>query len=1123
MWRELVRTMKEEQDSPNSCSAPNNNNNNGRRRKKSSSGEISGGKDDILGLIKIGGGIKVGGSGDAVSITSGLTSAEGTNSPNKKSTPSPLTPDDMWVDDMVTGTIGVGADDDAGGLEGGGECERMRSITPPNVPILSNKGGDLLPMVSPLSVDGSMDTDDDSDDDMWKDQLNILGDSDDDDDDDGKGQGMKNNMNDKGGEEGKTKDVFFDVGETFADNTKHLWNDPALAATTTENDPAMNSPKIDWGDHLALADLNSEGENSEKLSPLPPKLPQPRSPRDGSTVKNIWKGITATSTVKSKKDAGYAVLDVEEEEVDEAFAFEAFSEPEQQGGAVQEQQPNPLTPPSSSSKESDFDTDLIQDVVVKDSTTKQQPTPSSSKQRRAKKGSKSATPTLEEQILSVLQQQPESHTVEEREEKEEEIVEEAELFERSASPFLPSQTTTSKSNKKPTSGGSRASTRGSAASAQDILRELRSSTPSTLHSGNSSKENNKPLPGSISIGGKRRQQQKKKVDDVQDFTAGAGAAVAFQQQATSSPSSETESSNKVVCGNNTTTSTTPSASTRLLAPSKRDLPRPNRLRRSASEPKTPHAVGSASASTSTVTMSSIGSSKLVSPTATSVSTNTTATSNASASTKAMGNLTKTTAASSEKSSPSQSFHKMNNNNMPPLINRGGHLRRLFPNTSPASVNNPPSQPQGPVSQQRDPFDSPPRQNVESNVQVDPFEEQSSPIFPMEQSTEEDHTVEINLSLEPFSFEESAIITSPNTSLEPGTTSLPPQQPALLLAPSHSSTRTSSNKGLKTNIPASATPKAAAYNDTSPNSSQSTKSSLEEIRATISELKNNGVGGVGHSTSTLARNEETGRYVIRDVDDDMIFRDMLKPKVIDEGSHESSSLLEVDNEEVLEEGPSFSTSLAEFEDDNSVEEGTGGSSHHSSLNASEELFPFAAITTEHSTSMEGKTRPLMYMLRNESVMGDDAVDAAVLVATESQSVTTASTDSDCVVDVEEEKEEDLFVIRRPPSNAKWNDANWCMDEDDFDIRPSVSMDDWEVGEDDDFALGTQWDDGDNNDDAGRGSAGDDSWWMVKEEEKEVKNKKTTTPTKQRDDHRADALPSPTSVVASKRKLFERGGL
>jgi hypothetical protein len=348
----------------------------------------------------------------------------------------------------------------------------------------------------------------------------------------------------------------------------------------------------------------------------------------------------------------------------------------------------------------------------------------------------------------------------------------------------------------------------------------------------------------------------------------------------------------------------------------------------------------------------------------------------------------------------------------------------------------------------------------------------------------------------------------------------------------------SNKGNKTNLPASriSTPKAAAYNDTSPNSSQSTKSSLEEIRATISELKNNGVGGVGHSTSTLARNEETGRYVIRDVDDDKIFRDMLKPKVIDEGSHEGSSSLEVDNEEVLEEGPSFSTSLAEFEDDNSVEEGTGGSSHHSSLNAGEELFPSAAITTEQSTSMEGKTRPLMYMLRNESVMGDDAVDAAVLVATESHSVTTASSNSDCVVDdiEEEEKEEDLFVIRRPSphefnsnnkvwNDAKWNDTNWCMDENDFDIRPSVSMDDWEVGEDDDFVLGTQWDDGDNDDDAGRGSAGGDSWWMVKEGEKEVKNKKTTTPTKQRDGRRADTLPSPTSVVASKRKLFERGGL
>ena len=44
-------------------------------------------------------------------------------------------------------------------------------------------------------------------------------------------------------------------------------------------------------------------------------------------------------------------------------------------------------------------------------------------------------------------------------------------------------------------------------------------------------------------------------------------------------------------------------------------------------------------------------------------------------------------------------------------------------------------------------------------------------------------------------------------------------------------------------------------------------SINELKASISELKNAGVGGVGKATSTLVWNETTGRYVIRDVDDE----------------------------------------------------------------------------------------------------------------------------------------------------------------------------------------------------------------------------------------------------------------
>lgn len=50
-------------------------------------------------------------------------------------------------------------------------------------------------------------------------------------------------------------------------------------------------------------------------------------------------------------------------------------------------------------------------------------------------------------------------------------------------------------------------------------------------------------------------------------------------------------------------------------------------------------------------------------------------------------------------------------------------------------------------------------------------------------------------------------------------------------------------------------------------SNGSKERIDEIRASITKLKHDGVGGVGKATSTLVRNQETGRYVIRDVGDD----------------------------------------------------------------------------------------------------------------------------------------------------------------------------------------------------------------------------------------------------------------
>ena len=73
---------------------------------------------------------------------------------------------------------------------------------------------------------------------------------------------------------------------------------------------------------------------------------------------------------------------------------------------------------------------------------------------------------------------------------------------------------------------------------------------------------------------------------------------------------------------------------------------------------------------------------------------------------------------------------------------------------------------------------------------------------------------------------------------------------------------------------SSPPRGGAVTPEKPGSpTNSLAESINELKASISELKNAGVGGVGKSTSTLVWNESTGRYVIRDVDDES-FDDMV---------------------------------------------------------------------------------------------------------------------------------------------------------------------------------------------------------------------------------------------------------
>ena len=93
-------------------------------------------------------------------------------------------------------------------------------------------------------------------------------------------------------------------------------------------------------------------------------------------------------------------------------------------------------------------------------------------------------------------------------------------------------------------------------------------------------------------------------------------------------------------------------------------------------------------------------------------------------------------------------------------------------------------------------------------------------------------------------------------------------------------------------------------NTSPRSiaSVESKDRIDEIRASINQLKNDGVGGIGKATSTLVRNQETGRYIIRDVDDDLFdeiqLAEMMRPEV------NELKVLEQDNEMVREEKTVF---------------------------------------------------------------------------------------------------------------------------------------------------------------------------------------------------------------------------
>ena len=97
--------------------------------------------------------------------------------------------------------------------------------------------------------------------------------------------------------------------------------------------------------------------------------------------------------------------------------------------------------------------------------------------------------------------------------------------------------------------------------------------------------------------------------------------------------------------------------------------------------------------------------------------------------------------------------------------------------------------------------------------------------------------------------------------------------------------------------------------------------------------------------------------------------------------------------------------------------------------------------------ELRYNPLQH-LNEATIMDDDAVDAAVLAATEDISLASSTAS-------EEEDEEDIFVIRKPQQGqAQWGEhwsafetSDKVAQDDDFDIQPSDSWGDWDDNDDD----------------------------------------------------------------------------
>jgi len=181
-------------------------------------------------------------------------------------------------------------------------------------------------------------------------------------------------------------------------------------------------------------------------------------------------------------------------------------------------------------------------------------------------------------------------------------------------------------------------------------------------------------------------------------------------------------------------------------------------------------------------------------------------------------------------------------------------------------------------------------------------------------------------------------------------------------------------------------------------SDESKDRIDEIRASITKLKYDGVGGIGKATSTLVRHQKTGRYVIADVDDEH-FDDIMRQEI------------EVDAKSPLEE-------QYVVDDADSLLDSTLGSF-------------IGDIASQNSST--------------GSVMSDDVVDDVVRAAIDA----TSSTSTDDVYN----EPDDFFVVTKSGTN-QWssfqsptnNEKYGSFVEKPFDINPLNDWDEWRYEKD-----------------------------------------------------------------------------